>query len=401
MPRLCCLIKLIQAQIRRNGPLRFRALLPLILAALMISGCAVLPMKNLQPVIAPPTAGACGGGLARAGKGPSFRYVLPGETTTGGAPQIEMVTTNGFEEYDTAIQNRLASKLPPALAQHRVTVAFREFLTSVTGEAQFVAQTVGSDKNSPEIARERALIQKHNRTPNLKHSELKDFANKLFALQLLHGPDDYSAITSSNTKIDTTLVAYLKAYYDGKFYDRMGTAISKPQIPSLSSVLTANRQSNFSIPDSEIVAAETVLLEFMIDCIDPTPVMGDKDNHPAGTTYYPGNSTDQPTALATGNAVYVTLPPEGCGINLKNVWVLKDLANAASDQAAAVDGLVVNTPGGISIGLGVLGKISIGDNQTLSDLLKTAASDLALRAALAASYLTLRDVNFNPVPVPP
>jgi hypothetical protein len=56
---------------------------------------------------------------------------------------------------------------------------------------------------------------------------------------------------------------------------------------------------------------------------------------------------------------------------------------------------VANTPGGLSISLGVLGKISIGDNQTLSDLVKTAASDLALRASLLTTYMVLRHVQFT------
>jgi hypothetical protein len=92
----------------------------------------------------------------------------------------------------------------------------------------------------------------------------------------------------------------------------------------------------------------------------------------------------------------VQLPQKGCGITQANAWVLKDLATGVSDQVATIGGLVVNTPGGISVGLGVLGKISIGDNQTLSDLLKTAVSELALRATLGTSYFTLRNVTFNP-----
>jgi hypothetical protein len=63
---------------------------------------------------------------------------------------------------------------------------------------------------------------------------------------------------------------------------------------------------------------------------------------------------------------------------------------------ATIGGLVINSPGGNSIGLGVFGKISIGDNQTLSDLLKTAVSELALRATLTTSYFTLRNITFNP-----
>jgi hypothetical protein len=43
----------------------------------------------------------------------------------------------------------------------------------------------------------------------------------------------------------------------------------------------------------------------------------------------------------------------------------------------------------------VFGKISIGDNQTLSGLLKTAVSELALRATLTTSYFTLRKYHFQ------
>lgn len=375
----------------------------------LLSGCTLLPMKNLQPVVAPP-AGASTCSDARTflpNEVPvdsRIQYVVPGDAAREHRMVIE--TTDSFEAYRAAIQKRIKSKLPPALADHHVTVAFVDLLTVASAEAQLAAQAASKKLNADTVNAERDSIQKHSNFRNLKHSELKDFATKLFDVQLRHGPADFtggntdlahltqsaSKLASTRPKLGPEFVAYLKEYYDGKFYDRMSTAISKPQLPTGLSGL-----SNFSVPDSEIVAAETVLLEFLIDCIDPTPVMGDKDGHPAGTTFYPGKSSNEPTALTTNFAAYMTLPADGCGINLKNVWVLKDLASAASDQAAAVGGLVVNTPGGISFGLGVLGKISIGDNQTLSDIVKTAASEMALRATLATTYFTLRNINFNPI----
>jgi hypothetical protein len=360
--------------------------------------------------MAAPSGGTCQTANARlANESTGFHYVYPQDSGGGGGRLAGIAAADSFEAYDSAIQTRVASKLPPELANHRVTIAFRELLTTASAEAQLNAQIADGTLESvnaagaTKIATERASIQKHKSAPNLKHSELKDFAHKLFDLQLKHNPADFttaspnlqalaagsSASTTSRPKLDAALVGYLKAYYDGKFYDRMGTAVTKPQLPT--------SLTNFSIPDSEIVAAETVLLEFLVDSIDATPVMGNNDGHPDGTTYYPGASTNEPTALAVGLASYVVLPADGCGITQKNVWVLKDLANGASDQAAAVGGLIVNTPGGISFGLGVLGKISIGDNQTLSDLVKTAASDLALRATLTTSYFALRHVTFTPI----
>ena len=233
---------------------------------------------------------------------------------------------------------------------------------------------------------------------------MKGFADKLFDLQLK--PDaasltgysvNQSALSAERAKslskrppLDKTFIAYFEAYYKGNFVDRMGTQLDKPQISS-------------TVPDSEIVAAETVLLEFLIDLVDRSPVMGNAapESVIGGTIFYPGANTNQPTAYSTKLAPYVQIPTDGnaCGITTTNVWVLRDLANGASGQAAAVGGLVANTPGGISVGLGVLGKISIGDNQTLGLMVKTAASRIALRATLASSYWILRNVKFD-VPEP-
>jgi hypothetical protein len=291
--------------------------------------------------------------------------------------------------------------MPPGLKQHKVTKALTEFLTSASGEAQLDAQIADGTLRDPrQISAERKAIQKHSGPSKLTHGEMKSFADKLFDLQLKPGA---AALTNSSPNLsalspkevaflnahpplDKMFTAYFEAYYKGNFTDRMGTKLDKPQIST-------------TVPDAEIVAAETVLLEFLIDLIDPTPVMGDAAPGSVvngSTTFYPGASTDQPTAYSVEN--YVQIPagsPTACGITAQNVWVLRDLANGARDQAAAVGGLVANTPGGISIGLGVLGKISIGDNQTLSVMVKTAASRVALRATLASSYLILRHVKFN------
>lgn len=407
-----------------------RRLLSLTLAILMITlpGCTLLPMKTLKPIIAPPALSLCPQNSAEqkntAEQIGEIGYFLPSDAA-GPLRVTDQTSASSFDDYRQKVKDRIDSKLPTDLAEDHVTVVFRDFLTAVSGEAQLAAQyqsqaqlaaqSQNSDTQAKLALRAKALdeqkasIEKHYSAPKLKQSELKKFATKLFELQLRHGPADFlnsgldtagltsqsAALAKTRPKLGSELVSYLKAYYDGDFYDRMGTSISKPQLPtSLKSL------SNFSVPDSEIVAAETVLLEFLIDSIDRTPVMGDKDGHPAGTTYYPGGTTNEPTALAANYATYLLLQPDACGINQKNVWVLKDLASAASDQAAAVGGLIVNTPGGISIGLGVLGKISIGDNQTLSDLVKTAASELALRATLTASYFALKNVKFNPPNLP-
>jgi hypothetical protein len=380
-------------------------------AAAMCSGCAVLPLRRLQPVVAPPNASCKRDQFTFLAGEPSteFHYELPNAAIAAGTaidPYISRSNTGSgalFEAYYNKVQQTVSAKLPPGLQQHKVVKAFTEFLTSVLGEAQLDAQIAeGTLTESEQIAAEREAIRKHRAPGQLKHGEMKDFADKLFDLQLKPGAAPLTGSSADQTglsaeqirflnshpPLDKTFIAYFEAYYNGEFTDRLGTALDKPQISS-------------TVPDSEIVAAETVLLEFLIDTIDTTPVMGDTAAVTANTKFYPGKFTKVPTANSSGLAKYVQIPTDhnACGITTTNAWVLRDLANGASGQAAAVGGLVANTPGGISIGLGVVGKISIGDNQTLGVMVKTAASRVALRATLASSYWTLRHVKFD-VPEP-
>jgi hypothetical protein len=367
----------------------------------VLSGCAAMPLQRFKPVIAPPNTSCQRERIVFLADEPTtFHYVLP-----SAGPGARLLASNTFETYYTTIQTTVRAKLPPSLQQHKVTNAFLEFFIAVSGEAQLDAQIAdGTLADSKQIEVEREAIRKHNAPRKLTHGQMKDFADKVFDLQLKPGVAaltgsavDRKGLSAAEKKfldthppLDTTFLAYFKAYYHGKFFDRMGTATSKPQI-------------SLTIPDSDIAAAETVLLEFLIDAMDPTPVMGDAAPGSVNTNthFYPGNSTNAPTAYSSGLATYVQIPqdPTACGITTTNAWVLKLLANGASDQAAAVGGLIANTPGGISFGLGVFGKISIGDNQTLSVLVKTAASRVALRATLAGSYWTLRHVYFS-VPEP-
>ena len=375
-------------------------------AAALLSGCTLMPLKRFQPVIAPPNAPACTRdqfSFLLSESRDEFHYELPVSAASANEFIARSNTPTGplFDSYYATVRTAVQAKLPPGLQQHKVTNAFLDLMISASGEAQLDAQiadgTLNTDRNSGQITDERNAIRRHKGPDKLTHGEMKDFADKLFDLQLKPGAaplTPYSVNTSglsdsnrqfvSARSFDQTFIKYFEAYYNGKFVDRLGTSLDKPKISS-------------TVPDSEIVAAETVLLEFLIDAIDSTPVMGDTATVTANTNFYPGKFTSVPTANMYGLAKYVQIPTDhtACGITTTNAWVLSDLANAASGQAAAVGGLVANTPGGISFGLGVLGKISIGDNQTLSVMVKTAASRVALRATLASSYWTLRHVKFD------
>jgi hypothetical protein len=397
------------AQARCNDKICFPIKILLLAWPLAMAGCAAIPLKRLEPVVTPSPPCTSERFKLPPGEPEGFHYSLPAAAITGG--RLQYISGDGphpgpyFEDYHQAVQQGVSAKIPPGLKQGsslKVVNALTEFFVAVSGGAQLDAQIAdGTLNDNARIGIERTAIRKHGAPPKLTHGQIKAFSDKLFDLQLKPRPSDLTAASvhqpalseeeakslSARPPLDQTFVKYFEAFYGGKFTDRMSTVLSKPKIAT-------------TIPDSEIVDAETVLLEFLVDAIDPTPVMGDSTEPPTvgSTKFYPGGTTDEPTAYSTGLAKYVQLPPgskTACGITTQNVWVLRDLANGASGQAAAVGGLVANTPGGISLGLGVLGKISIGDNQTLSVLVKTAASRLALRATLASCYAILRHVEFN------
>jgi hypothetical protein len=404
------------------------SLLPIAMAW-MLSGCTLLPLKNLQPVIAPPApVVAADLGLPVTcktkdtlllGEPGSFHYVLPGDDGT---------FPKNFEDYRTQLRDRARQTLGTDLANDPVMRVLVDLFASASGEAQLDAQiadnTLDPGSDGARIAAERASILRQSSAPKLKRKELNNFLNNFFGLQLKHGAADFIDVypdarvgslrgthlpdlrgnpLPDPTHAKAALKAYFKHYYDGTFTDRMGNTLASPQLPQFPSAGPVS----ISVTDGEIMDAENVLLEWVIDTLDrSTPVMVYTD--PSGAvTYYPGGAgTSEPTALAIGYVPSVQIPLTSyCGINKNNVWVLKDLANDAGVQVGAIDGLVINTWGGFSggwsLGPVVLGNISVGDNQTLSDLLKTLASEVALRLTLCTSYSLLRHIKFNPPNLPP
>jgi hypothetical protein len=109
-------------------------------------------MKSLQPVVAPPV-GASTCSCARAflpnevSADNRIQYVVPGNATSG-KHRILIESSDSFEAYRTAIQKTLKSKLPPALADHHVIMAFVDLLTVPSAEAQLAAQAASKKLNA-------------------------------------------------------------------------------------------------------------------------------------------------------------------------------------------------------------------------------------------------------------
>ncbi len=354
----------------------------LINTAFFLNSCTAIDLSDIED-IGGITSCTAGGGAPRLASSSEFFYVLPVTAESHGMvgpfrADYAAGPPTDFVDYCNRVSATKQS-LPPQLQQDPVVDGIYRIMVKTSGRAQLRRATL--EGLAPDVVAVQSKEIDAYATPDrFTHAEVHQFAMAIFSANLRPAPPDASGLQlAAPTTVQSAAGEYFTQYYEGKFVDRFGVSISKP---SLSTTVT----------DAQITAAFTVLMEYVIDQVDPTPVFGDKvatspDQPPSGTTFLPGGAkTNEPTVLLAHVAHYKTLQTSGCGVTAKNIGYLANLANAAGDRAAMVGGLVGGTPGGIEVGFGVLGKVSIGDNKTLGDLVTTAASRLATRATFAIAY---------------
>jgi hypothetical protein len=159
--------------------------------------------------------------------------------------------------------------------------------------------------------------------------------------------------------------------------------------PTLPAPALSSTSKTYTINDTEIVNAVTVFVEFLLDEIFKSPVWT------SGGKYYPSGSSTQPTSVALGNIVTQPFDNSGCGMNATKADFVRYLANAFSDAAGTDSSLVIKTAGGIDIGFGILGKVNIGDNKTLTDLVQMAIGEVVSRLTVAFAVPILSSIDIS------
>lgn len=276
------------------------------------------------------------------------------------------------------------NNLPPSLSGDPVVSSIVNSIVLVSLNAD---RNVLLEANQPEEAEvyQKATQAMPSSVP-LSNGDFEAFSKKLakFAfdpiIETNNGFDqlDFKTTSASKTEFLIHLVAYYSAYYNGNFVDRFGNKFNKPTFSG-------------SINDTDISDAVAVFVELLADEVTQTPVWTD-NNH-----YYPAGSTDEPTALSSGLVTPTALVSTSseCGINLLKAQAIYYIGNAASTKASSLGGLVTGGFGGFEVGLGFLGKFSVGDNQTLQEIIKTILAHTAARAAEQASYTVLSRVSYD------
>jgi hypothetical protein len=218
---------------------------------------------------------------------------------------------------------------------------------------------------------------------SLSENDFRSFS-KAIQEELLSPPFAYAGASSADHGGDDFkkyFTAYFSAYFSGKFVDRFGQSLPKP-------VLSRN------IGDTEISGTATVFVELLLDYWLRTPVWKDS----AGK-FYPGQfgSDGPPTAVTEGLAVQLPLVTDSkqCGIDALKAKAVQYIANTAGTKASSIGGLIGGSFGGLHFGFGILGKFSVGDNQTLNALVKSLLGKGFERAGEETSYRTLYWIRYD------
>lgn len=357
--------------------------------SITLTGCATIPLSDISDVkhLLSSTS-SCQNTAKLLQANSTFAFLLPpaargnSKTITRAGVSARYVST--FADYAEAVKSTVRL-LPKKVQFDSVTTAVMDVMIAASAQAQVkAAQNAGLD-----VGTAPADVQSyvdHVVPKHITYRELKRFSRAMSKAAFRPILTDSETRTVADAQ-SNAFTLYFEDYYGGTFVDRLGNSIQKPQIAGT----TATLPLSITIPDADIAAAISVLVEYLADLVDPTPVLGDTPTLTVGATkFYPGGHTDEPTALSAKLATYV--PLSNTCLSADDTKILSDVANAAGDEAQTVGGLVSQSFGGIGISLGVFGKISIGDNQTLATIAKTAASRLATRAAFSAAYWSLSGI---------
>jgi hypothetical protein len=342
----------------------------LLVVAGMLSACGAMPLAQIAPPLKP-SASATSCEVSGAERAFAF-----------GAPAREAVD---FEA--AALANIL---------DLRVFAARRESIEAALSERvkkEPVYQQLVNELEFSTYETQRSLVERHmlraDLVPNnvgthpagsLSESDFRSFA-KVIQEEVFSTPFAYASGLDTGNDFKKYFTDYFSVYFSGKFVDRFGVTLPKP-------VLSRN------IGDTEISGTVTVFVELLLDYWLHTPVWKDS----AGTLY-PGQfgSDGPPTAVKEGLAPELLLQTESkkCGITALKAKAVQYVASTAGTKASSIGGLVGGSFGGLHFGFGILGKVSVGDNKTLSTLVKSVLGKAFERVGEETSYRILYWIRYD------
>jgi hypothetical protein len=289
--------------------------------------------------------------------------------------------------------------LPPELASLNVTKAI---VKSIKASVEGMNKPKTEQKNG----------QKKEKLPNIRLSlgEFKKFVEELSKSSLRpyqsvkdhqHSRDKKIRIFTEHKKItwDGLLVSYLTAYYNGEFVDRNGGTYSKPQI-------------DLTITNETITALTAIFIEALVDYaivdgkIKAPIVYKTIEVDEKVTKVFLTAKNKTPTLVKvvkklTGEDdleyVIERVPASSAepGITKQKLNFIQFASGLAGESSQSLVGTIVRAFGGVNLGIVVFGRLSIGDNDTLSKLVDTIVENTSKRTTEIFLLHTLYDLTYG------
>jgi hypothetical protein len=229
-------------------------------------------------------------------------------------------------------------------------------------------------------------------------SDILDFAK--LVMSVVHRTANPTAASSvvgppaSNPEAQSfwlALRSYYAFYFQKQFNTYLGAQLTAP-------ALSGPTSSGVTITDTQISQAALVFVEFLFDELLHDPVWATYDvTGKKVTAYYPGATPNQPTYLLVNPSVVpikIANTTTGCGMNLLKAQAINSLFNIFGTAASGEISLLVKSTGAIEIGLGVFGKLNLGDNTLVAELAKDIGAEIVERLTVhfAAKVLSAVDL---------
>lgn len=292
----------------------------------------------------------------------------------------------------TSYVSNPGSALPDELAQSSLVNKIITQSHYVSGLALQAAMVISKDQTQPPLAVSTPAL-------DIGASEILDFGK--LAVSFMRRTA--SATSSPNPQVEqfwSNLKQYYAYYFQTQFNTYLGSTLKAPSLTG-SIPTTPKLPVSVTISDDQIVQAAQVFVEFLFDEILHPTVWATYDSSNNVTAYYPGGSKTAPTYLTVNSALKskiiqkIDTTTSGCGMNVMKVQLMSQLVNQFGTMAAGEVALVVKSTGALEVGLGVIGKLNIGDNSLVSDLAKTVATEMASRLTVQFVAPILSAVDFK------
>lgn len=262
----------------------------------------------------------------------------------------------------------------PQLMSHPIVRAAVLHVQYVSANSIVTAQRLLNGRAPPENEALAASVPKP--TP-VAQTDMVQFGHTVANAVLRNTGSSPDSASAEAKKFWGDVRAYYTAYYQGTFVNYFTQPVTKPAV-------------QLTIDDAEITQAAGVFLELLFDEL-LTPTVWTQNGK-----YYPGGGK-APTYLTVFKPTPVPLktPSGACGMTDIKVEALTYLANTFATAGSGEVSVSVKSFGGIDVGLGIFGKLNVGDNNTLTALVQLVVAESIKRLTVAVAAPILETIEVD------